>query len=63
MMKRPIDLSKAIGEFLLRQVQVSEQEYVVKPVIPYVPGDKLVHTQRHPICKDETCPCKQQQKV
>ena len=31
---------------------------IVPPiVIRYEDGDELVHTQDHPFCGDETCPC------
>lgn len=59
-MEHSVDLSRAIGEFLLRQVRGDDDVYVVKPVIPYAAGDKPIHTDDHPICEDETCPCRQQ---
>ena len=38
------------------QLYVVDATQVI-PFIPYEDGDELIHTDEHPNCGDDTCPC------
>ena len=41
----------------VEQLYIVTEAAQVIPVIRYEDGDELIHTDEHPNCEDDTCPC------